>query len=169
MKQLQDLFVPYDLAVKIKDKGFKGETLAKYSDFLYPLNDSGDDFAKCKCLYIPLENRFDEIRMLWIEKENGHFHWHEGTYVDGEHSRCELTGDDINAPTFEQIINWLDGTHKIRVDLTHSNSNGAYKYTIWKWNFDNSAGNWEKVDYINSFVDKNERNSKAIEASLKLI
>jgi hypothetical protein len=73
------------------------------------------------------------------------------------------------APTFEQVIDCMDENHKIRVDLTHADSNGNYKYTIWRWNYDNNVGKWEKVDYINSFYDKNERNKKAIEAALKLI
>lgn len=72
-------------------------------------------------------------------------------------------------PLITQVIEWLDDAHKIRVDLTHANSNGAYKYTIWRWNFDNNVGNWEKIDYINSFTDKNERTNKAIESALKLI
>ncbi len=126
MKQLQDLFVPYDLAVKIKQKGFNEECLKFY----------GDD---------------------------------KKLYQDDNITNSTVNPDYCSAPLYEQIINWLDDVHKIRVDLTHSNSNGAYKYSIWKWNFDNNAGNWEKADYINSFVDKNERTTKAIESALKLI
>ncbi len=132
---MEKLFVPYDLSVKIKEKGFKCETLAKYSDFLYPLNDSGDDFARCKCLYIPFENRFDEIRMLWIEKENGHFHWHEGTYTEGEHSRCELTGEDTNAPTYDQFFAWLRNEHNIIACILPQETKDMqllYQFSIYK-------------------------------------
>lgn len=105
---MEKLFVPFELALKLKEKGFKEDTIAKFSEIIYPIDDSGDSLARCKCLYIPLENRFDEIRMLWIENENAHFHWHEGTYTDGEHSRCELAGDDVNAPTYYQTINFIE-------------------------------------------------------------
>ncbi len=87
---------------------------------------------------------------------------------EGRPKYFELEGV-YQRPLISQVIDWLDDVHKIRVDLTHASSNGAYKYTIWKWSFDNNVGNWEKVDYINSFVDKKERNIKAIESALKLI
>lgn len=139
MKNIKDYCVPYSIAIILKQKQFD------YLSF---------------CNYNP----------------NGVLFWKFASASEDEDYTISIYDiinkqpeDYIEAPTYEQVISWLDEKHKIRVDLTHADSNGNYKYTIWRWNYDNNIGKWEKIDYINSFYDKNERNKKAIEAALKII
>lgn len=125
---MENLFVSYEIAKSLKEKGFN-EPCFGYFDPLY----------KNLVIYNSGNNNLNS-EMTWV-----------------------------SAPKYEQVTNWFDDNHKIRIDFTHQTSNGAYKYTIWKWNFDNNVGQWEKVLYLNSFTDKIERNNKALEEALKLI
>jgi hypothetical protein len=75
----------------------------------------------------------------------------------------------FRAPIWEQIVDWFDKKHKIRIDLTHANSNGAYTFDIWKWNYDNNVGKWERLFYIGTYLNPIDRNRKAVEEAFKLI
>jgi len=99
-------------------------------------------------------------------------------YPDGEVAIGNVTFVDImlrreptaiSANLYQQVVDWFDNCFKIRIDLTHANSNGTYTFTIWKWNYDNSVGRWERIGHIGSFQDKIMRNNRAIEEALKLI
>jgi hypothetical protein len=154
MKNIIEYCVPYEISVHLKQKLFNEPCLGVYQ----------------KNFKEEIETRFFKINMghkdllsnfsdgIWV-------HYWEGS---GRPNYFELE-EVYLMPMYEQVIEWLDEKHKIRVDLTHADSNGNYKYTIWRWNYDNNIGKWEKVDYINSFYDKKERNRKAIEEALKLI
>jgi len=104
---MQEQFVDYETAKMLKELGFDDECITSYQQMQYPINDSGNSYNKSLCLTIDCEMPLDEQRVLWIEKENAHFHWHEGTYRDGEHSRCELEGEDCKAPMWQQVEEWL--------------------------------------------------------------
>ena len=129
-KEIDKQFVPYDLAIKLKYKGFDKPCLG-YHNIAY-----GDE-------------------SLGFSRGSGHINTSDKKFP--------------SAPMYQQVIDWFDDNNKIRIDLTHATSNGAYKYTIWKWNYDNNVGQWEKVLYLNSFNDKIERNNKAISEALNLI
>lgn len=109
------LFLSHPLTLKVIEKGFNKNSLFKYSELSYPINDSGNDYKKTLCLFLPLENAHDEVRMIWIDNEDAAFHWSEGTYSEGEHSRCELVGDNLDAPMYQEVIDWLRETHKMHI------------------------------------------------------
>jgi hypothetical protein len=110
---MKHLFIPCELSLLAKEKGFNEKCLANYSDLSYPTNDSGNDYDTCLCLWMDCQMPHDEVRVLWIENKNADFHWHEGLYTRGEHSRCELTGETIGAPLYQQIVDWFREKHGI--------------------------------------------------------
>jgi hypothetical protein len=55
-------------------------------------------------------------------------------------------------PELVIVQEWFRKVHKIKVDAKHATSNGTYKYTIWKWNYDNTVGDWERIGNFNSYV-----------------
>ena len=126
---MENLFVPYEIALKLKELGFDEKCFKCWSVFpcavqnKEQLNDKPDDWAFT----------------------------------------------NIKAPLYQQTINWFDDVHKIRIDLTHCDVNGSYNYTIWKWNFDNQLGKWQRIKEPTSFTNRIERNNKAIEEAIKLI
>lgn len=86
-------------------------------------------------------------------------------YYNSENEEFVMCG----APIWEQVTNWFDDVHKIRIDLKHADSNGSYTFTIWIWNFDNTIGKWERFGFALSYFTRFERNTKAVEEALKLI
>ncbi|MCK9429206.1 MAG: hypothetical protein M0R17_04320 [Candidatus Omnitrophica bacterium] len=46
-----------------------------------------------------------------------------------------------------EIQKWVREVHKIKVLPTHSPS-GMYNFEIYKWNFDNTKGIWERIGHI---------------------
>ncbi len=125
---MKHLFIPYELAVIAKQKGFNEECLAYYSKLDYPIDDSGDKFNECKILFIKCENSFDEIKVIDIENEDAMFHWTEGTYIRGDHSRCALVGEDISAPLYQQIVDWFREKHQMFVFVVFDQ--GIFNYGV---------------------------------------
>lgn len=104
---MEQNFADIDTSRMLKELGFNEPCIASYRQMQYPINDSGNDYNKSLCLTIDCEMPNDEQKVIWIEKENAHFHWHEGNYDNGEHSRCELEGEDCKAPLWQQVEEWL--------------------------------------------------------------
>lgn len=125
---MKKLFVTYELALRLKEKGYNEKRIG---------------------VYLAEDNFKLEVGLINYPKE--------------------LYPDAITAPLYQQIIDWFDDIHKIRIDLTHADSNGSYKFTLWKWNYDNNTGKWERIGFPFSYLDKIERTNKAIEEALKLI
>lgn len=74
-------------------------------------------------------------------------------------------GSNIPAPIFEQVINWLDEKHKIRISLGTAKTSGKYRFDIIQFTEDKWQGDYN----LTSFYDSRERNIKAIETALQLI
>jgi hypothetical protein len=62
----------------------------------------------------------------------------------------------IQIPLKQQAFRWFREKYKLKADIIHAKSNGGYTYTIWKWNFDNSIGNWERIGVVNSWLTYEE-------------
>ena len=125
MKNITDLFVPYELALKLKEKGFKESCLG-----WFPNSDTK------KVEFTP--------NVLWV---------HSGG------------GSNIPAPIFEQVFDWLDKTHKIRISLGTAKTSGKYRFGILQFTEDKWQGDYN----LTSFYDSRERNIKVIETALQLI
>lgn len=66
-------------------------------------------------------------------------------------------GDElVIALTFSQAFKFFRDRFKLKGDVTHAISNGKFTYTIWKWNFDNNIGEWERIGIINSWFTYEE-------------
>ena len=62
----------------------------------------------------------------------------------------------ISAPTYRQAFSFFREKYKLKGDVRHANSNGTYTYTIWRWNFDNNIGKWQRIGVIHSWNDYEE-------------
>jgi len=110
---MKHLFVPIEIAKELKELNLnQSQCLAFYSSLTYPINEGGGE-KETTCLYIQQEDRYDSVKMLYIDNKDAHFHWHEGTYDEGEHSRCYISGNPIPAPTYQQVIDWFFKEHGI--------------------------------------------------------
>lgn len=130
---MKHLFLPPSLSASLIEKGFKEECIAVHGKLQYPIDDSGERFAESECIYIPFQDPWDSVKMLWIEKENAHFHWNEGIYEEGDHSRCEIVGNPIPAPLYQQCVDWLDQQYfiYILIDIeTTGTDEWVYTYCI---------------------------------------
>jgi hypothetical protein len=75
----------------------------------------------------------------------------------------------ISAPTYSQAFRWFREKYKLKADIIHAKSNGGYTYTIWKWNFDNSIGNWERIGVVNSWLTYEEAELACLFALINIV
>lgn len=129
------LFVSYDIALKLKEKGFNEKCITYYTA--------------------------DSNKLTLVQGYNN--------LMFADYVHLSNTIKSIPCPLYQQVIDWFDDIHKIRIDLTHSDSTGKYNYTIWKWNFDNNIGKWERISCLGLYSSKEERNINAINHALTLI
>ena len=79
---------------------------------------------------------------------------------------CFQSKDNFpTAPIFEQVFDWLDKTHKIRISLGTAKTSGKYRFDILQFTEDKWQGDYN----LTSFYDSRDRNIKAIETALQLI
>lgn len=57
--------------------------------------------------------------------------------------------DDFIALISEQKM--FREKHMIRIDPQHNDAAGNFKVILWKWNWDNNVGKWERIGMIQSF------------------
>ena len=128
--------VPYEIAKLAIEKGFSDYCYTRYSNLRYPTDDSGNNFNECKCAYIVINDQYNSVEMLWIEDDLGSSHWNEGTYSNGEHSRCEIVGEEILAPSCFALQAWIMEIHNIDVYAVpvkrHHTDGSDYYYYTWR-------------------------------------
>lgn len=127
---MKRLFVSFDLAVKLKDLGFKEECIKRFSE---------DGLLNTKLAQFP------------------------------EDFNTEIWSPEISAPLYQQVFDWLREIHRIKVDVLHSDAIGTSKFTIWRWNFDNEIGKWERIGNIQSYEDWYEAANEGIKKAIELI
>jgi len=74
----------------------------------------------------------------------------------------------IQIPTYSQAFRFFREKYKLKADIIHAKSNGGYTYTIWKWNFDNSIGNWERIGVVNSWLTYEETETACLTKLIEL-
>lgn len=110
-------FVTYEIALKLKELGFDEECFAYYNKMGSFVDEDGSIYKKSKVLFLEYDNQFNQISPLWFEKDIIKEMWDEGSYWDGEHSRCKLVGNDVKAPLWQQVIDWFREKHNIIIDV----------------------------------------------------
>lgn len=147
MKNLHELFVPYELALKLKEKGFDLECFGHYE-------------YKSKQFIINFNNKP-------LNKEESK----RPSLYTISHKNSALPQWAISAPTYFQIIDWYRIEHNLVLDVFQE-FNGVDAYTGF-WEVDVS----ELKDYKQPhklvieevFEDYYEALNKAIEEALKII
>jgi hypothetical protein len=94
----------------------------------------------------------------WNERTNGRFI----TQFTEEDRHC-------TAPLHAQVFKWFRDEHKLKGEVVHSNANGSHKFTIWKWNFDNNVGLWERIGNIGTYDSHEEAQIMCIRKLIELI
>lgn len=74
-----------------------------------------------------------------------------------------------DAPTYSQAFRFFREKYKLKGDVKHAESNGSYTYTIWKWNFDNSIGKWERIGVINSWSTYEEAELECLKKLISVV
>ena len=124
---MKHLFIPYELAVIAKEKGFNEHCLAYYvSENICEGYDHVIEIME-----------FDNIQSI----------------------------SHMKSPLYQQIIDWLDSVHKIRISLSYCKTSGKYRYDIYQYVDNQWVGDYN----LTSFYSSEERNKKAIEEAFKLI
>lgn len=75
---------------------------------------------------------------------------------------------EIPAPLKTQAFDFFRKKFKLKGDVTHATSNGTYTYTIWKWNYDNNIGKWERIGCLNSWFEYEEAEQICIDKLIEL-
>ncbi len=73
----------------------------------------------------------------------------------------------ISRPLYQQAFDWFRKEFKLKGDVFHADSNGSYKIVIWKWNYDNNEGKWERISFISSFNDYEEARLECLKQLIK--
>jgi hypothetical protein len=66
------------------------------------------------------------------------------------------------------IQKWLMEAHMIKALPVHSDT-GKFNYVIYRWNFDNNLGKWERLGHINSIDTHDLALLEGIHEALKLL
>ncbi len=73
------------------------------------------------------------------------------------------------APLKQQVIRWFRDVHMIKGYVSHAQSMGGYKITMWRWNFDNNIGEWEGISPLGTFTTYEEAESVCIDKLIELV
>lgn len=85
---------------------------------------------------------------------------------------CESTNPfttEALAPLWQEAFDFVEKKFHMKADVGHSDANGTYKFTIWKWNFDNTVGKWERIGNIASYETRFEANIACLRKLIELI
>ena len=91
---------------------------------------------------------------------------------DGSHGMISCGHIHLDNPIMcsqSLLQKWLSEKYKLRVLIEHRNSSGALTWTIYKWNYDNDIGKWERINHITSFQEYEQALDKGLQEALKLI
>lgn len=146
MKNITSYGTPYELSVKLKEKHFNEPCI-----FVYLTNESNNEGKIITALETLCSNNpeFDSDGYKNID-----------TVINSE-----LLPQYVSIPLFEQVFDWLDKTHKIRISLGTSKTSGKYRFDILQFTEDKWQGDYN----LTSFYNSRDRNIKAIEMALELI
>lgn len=116
---MENEFIPYDEALALKELGFDTICFAYY--------DKHQKFFPMGTVCGP-----DSIRF--------------GAFVPSIQKGASDTL--VAAPLYQQVFRFFREKYFLKGDVTHASSNGSFNYTVWKWNFDNQVGRWQRISVI---------------------
>ena len=132
---MKEQFVPYEIAIKLKEKGFDEPCFGTY----------GFNNIKPKKLYLP-----EDIREEFNER------------IDVSDIVNGINGDDVAAPLWQQVIDWLRTEHNIYL--------WVYKYYDDEVEKDLYRFDMKNGGFYSSFYNTSEEaRQAAIEHALTLI
>ena len=143
---MEKFYVPYETALRLKEKGFDEDTI-----YPYVVKSKSIDFNR------------DDLRdgsELWLNYN---------------HKGCmDIRGEVMCAPTYDQVEDWFLEKHNIdfEIDLFFSQHPSHYE---GKWHYEGyDAIIWKNKEVLkdlsaNTFVDKRSALSFAFEEALKLV
>lgn len=148
---MKHLFIPYEIAFSLKDKGFNEPCLAIYAP--EDVEELPRNYVKRDLLMVPQGNHL----------------WGESWPSKGFSTSKREPGYFIAAPLYQQVIDWFRNTHGINV-LIHKEIRG--KYYFWITPVGDNTNNFYTlydVATISYFDDYYETLNNAIIETLKLI
>jgi len=92
----------------------------------------------------------------------------ERIFVNHSHLEYVEGNNTTLAPTQAQLQKWLRDEHKLRVFVTQGIS-GNFNFEIYKWNYDNQIGKWERIGNISSVATYEDALEKGLINALNLI
>ncbi len=145
---MKNLFVPYELAVKLKEKGFDEYCLAEFiNGGVFTVHGSIDD-----------DEDVPDTDMEFSTYKNSLANYNE-------------MYNPIAAPLYQQVVDWFKEKHQLHISTYLCGMDFiCYKvqgFGVKNADFVNSYG--EKNDTTGMFTSNYEALNKAIEAALKLI
>lgn len=103
--------------------------------------------------------------------ENSIFYYEKGKlYYDHRpmYSSDAYEGQ-ILAPLYQQAFRWFRDKHMLKGEVSHADSNGSNKFTLWKWNHDNNIGKWERIGHIGTYNSWEEAESACLDKLIEII
>lgn len=87
--------------------------------------------------------------------------------VDWSDKQREKGITGYSAPLIQQVVDWLEDLHKIRLTTTVT-EHGTVKYVIFRWEYNNKVGKWERISNVASYNSIFEAWNAGILATLEL-
>ena len=147
---MKQQFVPYEIALKLKDKGFDEECLGTYQ-----IRSANPSYMYGKIAYYDIET--NKVPKLCIE----HSKIQKNSYLENEIFN-DVKWGSIAAPLWQQVIDWFLEEHKLLITIT-SCSQESWQFHIQRPG-DNLNTMWKE-----DFYSYNEARKTAIEHTLTLI
>jgi hypothetical protein len=143
---MKDQFVPHEIAILLKEKGFTDECMASYQISLTAQENEEDGFSG---------------PFGW---EKGEVNFNKGYFANGV-PYCDFSNEHwlyCAAPLWQQVIDWFLEEHKLLITIT-SCSQESWQFHIQRPG-DNLNTMWKE-----DFYSYNEARKTAIEHTLTLI
>lgn len=131
-----------------------------------------------KDLFVDFEESL-KLKELGFDDECIATYWADKLYVHGIQSLETVKGSGlhnrnlpdrvITAPLYCQAFEWFRNTKMLKGYPTHAESNGTYKYVIWKWNHDNLLGKWEYITHVGTYNTYEEAQLKCLQELIKIV
>jgi len=152
---MNNQFIPYEQALALRELGFDEPCFTTY-DHVRRLRNPFD-YAK---------SEYDEV-LPYIEDTEEWIHNSNLTLFNFNGAPA-LFVQFIAAPLWQQAFDWFRKKHMIKGEVIHADSNGSSKFTIWKWNFDNVVGKWERIPNIVTFNTWEEAELECLKKLIEL-
>lgn len=156
---MQEQFVTYEIAVKLKELGFIEPTINAYIGKQFFTNEvdlSGSDFSGYEHFVDVNEFYENWNKPKWVFTKKG-----------SECFGCKLDNvkyfEAFSAPPYNEVIDWLEKEYKIIIARDRHINNGFRYYVYSDKGFDIECYKMDKIEALNNAIEK------AVEEALKMI